>query len=322
MTSTPWLLRALGALGACALLAGAGPARAAAPQVKTQAPGYYRLMVGDFEVTVLFDGALPLRPDQLLKDTTPAQVARLLARSFEKEAVTTSVNAFLVNTGSKLVLVDAGAGALFGEGLGNLAANLKAAGYAPEQVDEVLITHMHGDHVGGLVADGKMVFPGAVVRADRRDAEYWLSPANLEKAPEDKKRFFQGAHVALDPYAAAGKLQPFDGDGEIVPGIRARAAHGHTPGHTLYDVESKGQRLVLWGDLVHVAAVQFRQPQATIQFDSDTRAAAAARRKEFARAARAGDLVGAAHLSFPGLGHLRAEGKGYAWVPVDYTPVR
>jgi len=279
-------------------------------------------MLGAFEVTVLFDGALNLKPKDLLTNTTPAQVDKLLARHFEKDAVPTSVNGFLVNTGTMLVLIDTGAGALFGPGLGSLVVNLKAAGYAPEQVDDVLITHMHGDHVGGLVADGKIVFPNATVHADRHEAEFWLSQANLDNAPQDKKQFFQGAMTALNPYAAAGKLRTFDGDTEILAGVHARAARGHTPGHTVYAIESSGQKLVLWGDLMHVAAVQFPQPQVTIRFDTDSKAAAAQRRKAYAAAAKEGYLVGAAHIPFPGIGHLRAEGKGYAWVPVDYAPVR
>ena len=127
---------------------------------------------------------------------------------------------------------------------------------------------------------------------------------------------------SLNPYIAAGKLKPFDGDTELVPGIKAVAARGHTAGHSIYLVESKGQKLVLWGDLMHVAAVQFPQPQVTIAFDTDSKAAAVQRKKAFADAARGAYLVGAAHLPFPGLGHLRSDGKGYRFVPVDYTPVK
>jgi glyoxylase-like metal-dependent hydrolase (beta-lactamase superfamily II) len=100
------------------------------------------------------------------------------------------------------------------------------------------------------------------------------------------------------------------------------AAHGHTAGHTIYAVESKGQKLMLWGDLMHVAAVQFQHPEVTIQFDSDSKAAMAERKKAFADAAKQGYIVGVAHLPFPGLGHLRTDGKGYRFVPVDYTPVK
>ena len=297
-------------------------AQAAAPQVKTQAPGYYRVMLGDFEVTALSDGTVALPVDKLLTNTTPGQVDKALKRDFLKVPLDTSVNGYLINTGSKLVLIDTGAASLFGPTLGNLLANLKAAGYQPEQVDEIYITHMHADHVGGLMAGDKPAFPNAIVRADQHDADFWLSAANLEKAPAEMKGFFQGAQASLNPYVTAGKFKPFDGNTELVPGIKAVAAHGHTPGHSTYLVESQGQKLALWGDLMHVAAVQFANPSVTIQFDTDSKAAAVQRKKAYAEAAKQGYLIGSAHLSFPGLGHLRAEGKGYAFVPVNYSGLK
>ncbi|NVM88827.1 glyoxylase-like metal-dependent hydrolase (beta-lactamase superfamily II) [Variovorax sp. SG517] len=325
MTTTParWLRQGIAAMaGSLLMLLFSSTALAGAPQVKTQAPGFYRMMLGDFEVTALFDGTLDLEPKKLLTNTTQEQVGKLLDRGFEKDAVPTSVNGYLINTGSKLVLVDTGAGGLFGPTLGNLQANLKAAGYQPEQVDDVLITHMHGDHVGGLVQDGKLVFPNATIHAGQEDADFWLNKANLEKASAEMKGFFQGAMASLNPYVEAGKFKGMKGGTELAPGIKAVPAHGHTPGHNIYVVESKGQKLVLWGDLMHVAAVQFAQPQITISFDVDSKPAAAERKKAYADAAKGRYLVGSAHLPFPGLGHVRAEGKGYVWVPVDYQQVR
>ncbi|MBC8058998.1 MAG: MBL fold metallo-hydrolase [Rhizobiales bacterium] len=297
-------------------------AHAAALQIKTQAPGYHRVMLGDFEITALSDGTVALPVDKLLTNTTPAQVGKALSNEFLKAPVDTSVNAYLINTGAKLVLIDSGAAGLFGPTLGNLLANLKAAGYQPEQVDEVYITHMHADHVGGLMAGEKPAFPNAIVRADKHDADFWLSPANLESAPPAMKGFFQGAQASLNPYVAAGRFKPFDGDTELVPGVRAVAARGHTPGHSTYLVESQGQKLALWGDLMHVAAVQFANPAVTIQFDTDSKAAATQRKRAYAEAARQGYLVGSSHLSFPGLGHLRAEGKGYRFVPLNYSGLK
>ncbi|HEY6721948.1 MAG TPA: MBL fold metallo-hydrolase [Burkholderiales bacterium] len=297
-------------------------AQAAAPMMKGQAPGYFQTMLGDFEVTALSDGTAELPMGKLLTHVTPAKVKAALARSYLKDPLETSVNGFLVNTGTKLVLIDTGAAGLFGPTLGNLAANLKAAGYQPEQVDEIYITHMHPDHVGGLMAGDKMVFPNAVVRADKRDADFWLSQANLDKAPKENKGFFQGAMASLNPYVAAGKFKPFDGNTELVPGIRAMASRGHTPGHTTYIVESKGEKLALLGDLVHVASVQFADPSVTIGFDTDSKAAAVQRKKAFADAAKNGYWVAAAHIAFPGIGHIRTAGKGYSWIPANYTVVR
>ena len=314
-------LRAGAALAVAAAML-ALSAQAAAPLAKAQAPGYYRMMLGDVEVTALSDGTVALEVDKLLTHTTPAQTKQALARAYLASPVETSVNAYLVNTGTKLVLIDTGAGALFGPTPGGLVANLKAAGYQPEQVDEVYITHMHPDHVGGLVAGGKPVFPNAVVRADRHDADFWLSQKTLDAAPKDEKGFIEGAMASLNPYVNAGRFKPFDGDTELVPGVRALPSPGHTPGHTTYVVESKGQKLVLWGDLMHVAAVQFARPAVTIQFDTDSRAAAVQRKKAYADAAKQGYWVAAAHLPFPGIGHLRRDGGGYAFVPANYAVPR
>ncbi len=305
---------ALAALIAAPLLAQAG-----APQQPAQAPGWYRMMVGDIEVTALSDGTVGLPIDQLLQRTSPQKVKSALAKWRLGLPLETSVNGFLVNTGSKLVLIDAGAGSLFGPTLGKLVGNLKAAGYTPEQVDEIYITHMHPDHVGGLAADGQAVFPNATVRADQADADFWLSAANLEAAPKESKGFFQGAQASLKPYVDAGRFKAITADGALVPGVGSVATHGHTKGHRNYVVESQGQKLVLWGDLMHVAAVQFATPAVTIAFDTDQNAALAQRRKAFADAAKQGYAIGASHLSFPGIGTLRAEGQGYVFQPTNYT---
>ncbi len=315
-----WLRRAaVATTSGLLLIAGA---HAAAPQVKTQAPGFYRVMLGEFEVTALSDGTVALPVDKLLTGTTTAKTQKALARSFLKAPLETSVNGYLVNTGSKLVLIDTGAAGLFGPTLGNLITNLKAAGYQPEQVDEIYITHMHADHVGGLMAGDKLAFPNATVRADKHDADFWLSQANLDKAPADAKGFFQGAMASMNPYVAAGKFKAFDGDTELVPGIKAVATRGHTPGHSIYKIQSQGQTLVLWGDLMHVAAVQFAEPGVTIQFDTDSKNAALQRKRAYAEAASQGYMVGSAHISFPGLGHLRVQGKGYEWLPVNYSGLK
>ena len=298
------------------------PALADAPMAKSAAPGYYRVMLGDFEVTALSDGILILPVEKLLTNTKPEKTLKALQKYHLSTPTTTSVNGYLINTGSKLVLIDTGAATLFGPTAGRLAKSLKAAGYTPEQVDEVYITHMHGDHVGGLMNGDQLAFPNAIVRADQHDADFWLSQANMDKAPAEAKGAFQGAMASINPYVKAGKFKTFSGDTELVPGVKAIAARGHTPGHSVYAVESKGQKLMLWGDLMHVAAVQFENPTVTISFDSDSKAAMAQRLKAYADAAKQGYMVGATHLSFPGLGYVRKEGKAYAWVPVNYVPVK
>ena len=178
---------------------------------------------------------------------------------------------------------------------------------------------MHPDHVGGLMAGDKPAFANAIVRADQREADFWLSQAHLDAAAADAKGFYQGAMSSLKPYASAGKFKTFAGNTELAPGIKAVASSGHTVGHTSYVVESKGQKLVLWGDLIHVAAVQFADPSVVIKFDTDVKTAAQERKRDFADAAKKGYWVAAAHLSFPGIGHLRANSGGYIWVPANYS---
>jgi len=300
----------------------AASAQAAAPMAKFQAPGFYRTTLGDFEVTVLNDGTMDLPVSKLLKQPA-AKTDAALAKSFEKSPLQTSVNGFLINTGAKLVLIDAGAASLFGPTLGQLLGNLKASGYKPEQVDEIYISHMHGDHIGGLASNEQRVFPNAIVRAGKLDADYYLNPANLDKAPAEAKDDFQGPLVSINPYVKAGKFQPIIANSELAPGIKSYLNGGHTPGHITYVVESKGQKLVLLGDLVHVQAVQFDNPGVGIQFDGDSKIAIAERKEAFAAAAKGGYLIGAPHLPFPALGHVRANGKGgYQFVPVNYTQPR
>lgn len=324
MTSTSLLAltRALAAGAAITFgMLPALPAFAAAPQVKTSAPGYFRMMLGDFEVTALSDGTVDLPVDKLLQEPAD-KTRRLLSAAHLAVPLETSVNAYLVNTGERLILIDTGAGALFGPTLGKLVANLKASGYKPEDVDDICITHMHPDHVGGLVAANAVVFPNAVIHADKRDSDYWLSPDNLDHAPADGKDFFKGAMASLKPYVDGGKYKAFDGRVQIAPGVSGFPSYGHTPGHTSYRIESKGQSMLVIGDLIHVGAIQFGMPAVTIAFDSDPKAAARARAAVFTDAARQGTLVAAAHISFPGIGRLHAAGKGYEWMPVNFTQLR
>jgi glyoxylase-like metal-dependent hydrolase (beta-lactamase superfamily II) len=296
------------------------PAHAAAPQVRTQAPGWYRVMLGDFEITALSDGSHTFPVETVMVGIDAAASRAALAREDLTLPVQGSINAFLVNTGSRLVLIDSGAGSLYGPCCGHLMDNLRAAGYRPEQVDLVLLTHLHKDHEGGILDGSAMAFPNATVRMARSDEDYWLSGAEQARAPAFLSTFFDAARAALAPYEAAGRVAPFDAAAgpELAPGIRAVAGPGHTPGHTGYLVESRGQSLLVWGDIVHVAAIQLAQPGIALKYDSSTGDARRTRAALLERAAASGQLIGAAHIAFPGLGRVRRDGAGYTWIPVNY----
>ncbi|NTX04473.1 MBL fold metallo-hydrolase [Myxococcus sp. CA040A] len=293
-------------------------AHAAAPQVRTQAPGFYRMMLGDFEVTALSDGTVPQTVRDVATHTTPEQVKDLLARDHLEDPVELSINAFLINTGTALVLVDTGVGGFFGPGVGGqLQQSLQAAGYQPEQIDVVLLTHIHSDHSGGLMSGTRRAFPNAILQVHAREADFWLGREKARGQVDPK--YFEEARAMVEPYRVAGKLKTFGGGDSIVPGIRVMPTAGHTPGHSSYIIESRRQRLVLFGDLMHFGSVQLREPSVTVAYDVDDRAAAAQRARTFAEAAQRGDLLGLSHMPFPGLGRLGAEGRSYRWIPANYS---
>jgi len=293
---------------------------AQAPKMQTQVPGYYRIQLGQFEVTALYDGAIEL-DTKLLHNTKATDLDRLLARMFVgNPKMQTAVNAYLINTGTHLVLVDTGAAKLFGPTLGYVVQNMRAAGYEPGQVDTVVITHLHGDHMGGLNdGDGNLLFPKATIWVSQADNDYWLSEKTAASAPEKAQPFFKMARDTAAPYLATGQWKTFSEGTVLVPGVKAVKANGHTPGHTAYGVESEGQHLLIWGDLVHAHAVQFARPGVSFEFDVDQKQAIATRKAIMKEMAASQSLVAGMHLPFPGIGHVRAEGKGsYAWVPVEF----
>jgi glyoxylase-like metal-dependent hydrolase (beta-lactamase superfamily II) len=286
----------------------------------TQAPGFYRFMIGKFEVTVLSDGTYNVPVDTLLSIKSD-QVRASLKTAYRDPSYEMSFNSYLINTGDKLILIDAGGGRLLGPTLGRLTENLQASGYTPEQIDEIYVTHMHEDHVGGLTIDGRTVFPNAVVRAAAPEAAFWFAKDGAAHARPDTRRFFPPAVASLKPYVDAGRFKTFETGTTLHSGISTQPTYGHTAGHTVYVVQDGGQKLELWGDLIHAAELQLPDPSITIQFDTDPTVAAQQRTRRLADAAKEGYIVGAAHISFPGVGRFVKTGRGYSWSPLPYTTV-
>ncbi|OMQ27005.1 MBL fold metallo-hydrolase [Serratia oryzae] len=307
---------------ACASVGPQISAASAPAQQQTQVPGYYRMMLGNMEVTALYDGYTNLQT-KLFHNISEPDMQKLLARMFvdSTSGIQTAVNAFLVNTGTHLVLVDAGTAQCFGPTLGAIQSNLRAAGYQPEQVDTVLLTHLHPDHACGINDQGKAAFPNATLYVAKAEADYWLSKEIAQKAPQAAQPMFKLSQEAVAPYEAQGRLKRYAPGDSLIPGVEVVSTPGHTPGHSAYLFSSAGQNLLLWGDIVHSHSLQFAQPKVSLEFDTDSEQAIATRLKVFADAAKKQLWIGGAHLPFPGLGHVRAEKSGYAWVPIEYAPV-
>ena len=306
----------------------AAPATPAAPLVHTtfvnrQAPGFQRLRLGSITVTALFDGVTHL-PISLLQGITARQAESTLLGMFvpqTPEGVQTAVNAYLIDWSGRRILIDTGAAHCLGPGLGGVVDNLRLAGVDPASVQTVLLTHLHPDHVCGLTnREGHPVFPRAEVVIPQREAAHWLDARQAAQAPAAARESFQMAQKAVAPYQAAGRLRTFAEGSAPLPGVRAVSAPGHTPGHTGYLFASQGTQLLVWGDVIHSHAVQFRYPDVSISFDSDARQAIASRRTLLSRAVREKLWVAGAHLPFPGIGHVRIQGGQYQWLPAEFLP--
>lgn len=337
LSSLAALLLAGGALAQSATPAPASPAAshgagAVAAREGLQVPGYYHQRIGALQVTALFDGVVTLPRAQIL-GLTPAQIDALLQGRYVPEGpqgLQTAVNAYLVQTGGRRVLVDAGTADCFGAGLGQVQANLRATGVEPGQIDDVLLTHAHPDHLCGVLGlDGAPAYPNATLWLDDSELKYWEGHESEARTPKALNFVIGLTRRALAPYRQAGRVRSFRPGDALPAGIQALASPGHTPGHTSCLIDGGpatrathgAQKLLVWGDVVHYHVLQFAQPAASFEPDVDRQAAIASRRALLADAARHGWWVAGAHLPFPGLGHVRAAGKGYAWVPVEFSPL-
>ncbi|MFN4011286.1 MAG: MBL fold metallo-hydrolase [Pannonibacter sp.] len=292
-------------------------AQAAAPLAGISQPGALRRRLGEFEITALLDGYLELGPD-LIIGYDPAIGEPLRAAAFATgPAMRGPVNAFLLNTGDKLVLIDAGTSDKMGPTFGHLPKALAAAGVTPEQIDAVLITHMHPDHIYGVLTPGGLpMFPNAELLLPEADHAFWYDDAALNAAPEMMKGFFLGARQAADAYAK--RQTRFKAGEEVLPGITALAMPGHTPGHSGLRIDSDGQSLLVLADVVHVPALQFARPEWSVAFDVDPALAAETRKKVLDMASADGVMVAGMHLGFPGFGHVARDGEAYRYVAASW----
>jgi glyoxylase-like metal-dependent hydrolase (beta-lactamase superfamily II) len=312
------LLRAGSAAVGAAALAPNVPALAHARQAAERPqPGFYRFKLGTVEITVISDGTLAFPAETLWLDR--AEDARgLLTSTFQLPSpVGLEINTILVNTGDKLVLIDAGCGVdKFQKTTGRLLGNLAAAGYAPGDIDTILFTHFHFDHLWGISDhdNASLLFPSAEFVASETEVAFWSAPDLADKLPPEQQPRVTEANLKL----ATPRLRLIKAKAEVVPGVTTFGTPGHTPGHLAVNISSGSEELLLTGDIVVNSAVSFLHPEWPFGFDIDVPLATKTRMAFLDRAAADKTLVGSYHLPFPGFGHVVREGGAYRWLPADW----
>ena len=300
------------------------PAIAAAPPVGKQAPGWYRIKVGTHEVTVITDGARigPL-PDNFVRNVTTDDVKAALQAAFlERDRLMLPFNPVIVNTGSNLVAIDAGFGpATYAESkgaMGQSQANLAAAGIDIKAIDTVVISHFHGDHINGLVTDGKPSFPNAEVTVPAPEWAYWMDDGNMSRAPDALKGAF--ANVRRVFGIIGNKMTKYEPGKDVAPGITSVAAHGHSPGHTAHIVSSGNSSLMIQADTTILPALFVRNPGWHVMFDMDPARAEETRRRFYDRLVADKMLVQGYHYPFPALAYIEKSGNAYREIPIPWNP--
>ncbi len=281
----------------------------------TQVMGMQHLKAGEGVVTALLDGFLPVSYD-LLNNLSEEEAKAYLEAAFRKPGpVTIGINAYLWRTPEHTMLIDAGGRGAF-PGTGSMFDALAAAGVTEDEIDTVLVTHLHPDHIGGMLTDGAPTFANAVVHVHEADIGFWGSEEVKAQAPADFHPFFDLAAGVLAAYGE--RVMPFNAEDDVAPGVTAMPLPGHTPGHSGF-LLGGADPLLVWGDVVHVGVFQFPKPEVTIGFDTDQDLAAATRAKVFDMAATDRVRVAGMHLAFPGVGHVVKASEGYDYEPEAWS---
>ena len=314
-----------GAALALGPLADRSPVHAAAPPVGKQAPSFYRYKVGSFECTSLSDGANIFPMPQGFVRNIPREQALAAAEALRlpKGTVRVPFNPQLINTGSKLVLIDTGFGQVPAPNIGHMMRNLQAADVDPKSVDVVLMSHLHPDHTNGIkAADGSLAFPNAEIMVPEQDWAFWMSDENAAKAESNPmmKNYFANVKRVYTG-VPADRITKYQWGKEVVPGITSIETSGHTPGHTSFAVASGNSRVLIQSDVTNFPEFFLRNPGWHVAFDVDPQKAEQTRRRFHDMASAEKALVVGFHFSFPSIGYVEKDGTGYRLVPVAWNPV-
>jgi len=305
------------------ILASAGQANSqtSEPVASAQVAGFYRYRVGDIEVTALLDGYTALPTGFVLGYEADAarEATEKSYRRFTPDMVNIPVNGYVINTGSNLILVDAGAPTLISKTLGGLTGNLRAAGFDPANIDTVLFTHLHPDHVGALLGpDGGKAFENATFICSEAEWGFAHSEEVKMAMPEEFRGMIDLVRQFVMPYADNQQL--FSGEKELFTGITSVPLPGHTPGHTGFAIHSGGESLLIWGDVIHFATLQFAYPDWGVVFDADPALAIETRRAMLDRASADRMAVAGMHIDFPGIGYVEKTGDSFQYINAPWMP--
>ena len=297
------------------------PAQAAAPMAGKQGPSFYRYKIGEFEVTALNEGAVRnAAPANMAVNKTLPDVQKALGEAFlPTDHVINQFNILVVNTGRNLVLIDSGFGDNGPPTVGNLLNNMNAAGIDPKNIDTILVSHFHPDHISGVRAKGGAAnFPNAEIMVPAVEWKFWTDAGEESKAAQAFKPWFGNVKRVFDPIAK--DLKQYEHGKELVPGITAVDAHGHSPGHTAFLVASGNGKLLVTSDTVN-HQILIRNPDWALWADMDAAMAASARKRLLDMAAADKIQIAAYHLPFPSTGFISKQGSGYEFHPAYWQPV-